>query len=52
MCDIDYFLQLKNLISPPENIVADAVQKYIFAVAVIQMSSVSTVKSVFSLRTY
>lgn len=53
-CSVWYklFSSVENLISPPENIVADAVQKYIFAVAVIQMSNVSTVKSVFSLRTY
>lgn len=46
------FSSVENPISSSENIVADTVQKYIFAVAVIQMSNVSTVKSVFSLRTY
>lgn len=45
------FSSVENLISY-ENTVADTVQKYVFAVAVIQMSNVSTVKSVFSLRTY
>lgn len=46
------FSSVENLISPPGSIVADTLQKYIFAVAVIRMSDVSTVKSVFSLRTY